>query len=391
MLRTRLHLTRSAALAALLLATAGASAATAAGPALSLHRGTLTYTADPAAAVADVVRFESGFIGGDMVVDLHHDLPVTIAASADNACAPEGAVIRCATYAITAVAAVGGPGDDRLAIDPDVGAGPRLPLLADGGPGDDELSGGSDRDVLDGGDGDDVLHGGDLADTLIGGAGLDALAGGEGDDLLRAEDGLAEGAIDCGAGLDRLVHDAGDATTGCETLELTGPAPADPPADPPSAPIEPPNAPAGPPSPPAGPAPSAAAPQRLAVAIDARFAPSRRATTVTRLRLRGVPAGTRLVLSCRPPARAAGTCGSIRLVRRFPRGARSADLLPALRGRTLPAGATIELRLTKPGTTGLVRRYRLRGAGAPLSSTRCLPPGAPHRRDQPCRDVASAE
>jgi hypothetical protein len=382
MLRTRLHLTRSAALAGLLLATAAASA-TAAGPTLSLHRGTLTYAADPAAAVADEIRFESGFIGGDMVVDLHHDLPVTIAANASAACDPEGAVIRCATYAITALAAVGGPGDDRLAVDPDIGVGPRLPLLADGGPGDDELSGGSDRDLLDGRDGDDVLRGEDLADTLIGGDGLDALVGGGGDDLLRAEDALAESAIDCGTGLDRLVHDAGDATTGCETLELSGPAPVDPPADPPSLPIEPsvepPIAPGGQPSapvgPPAEPAPRTAAPPRLAVAIDARFAPARRTTTVTRLRLRGIPAGTSLTLSCRPPARAAApraarACRAVHHARRFPRGARQADLLPALRGRALPAGAVLRLRLVRSGTSGLVRSYRLRPAEAPLATTR---------------------
>ncbi len=68
-----------------------------------------------------------------------------------------------------------------------------LPCLADGGPGDDTLQGGTGNDILIGGDGDDTLDGGGGSDQLYGGTGNDILTavgngarldGGPGDDTL---------------------------------------------------------------------------------------------------------------------------------------------------------------------------------------------------------------
>lgn len=500
--RTTLPLHRCAALAGLLLATAGTSAAAAAAPTLTVQNGTLTYSADPVADLRDDVRFDAAFIGGDSVLDVHHNLPLTLAASARSRCSPEGTVIRCMTSALTTVSADGGPGDDRIAMSPDFAGGPRLALIARGGDGADELLGGSGRDVLagdggddvirgrdypdsisggegadrldggsgsdvaeggagddaltgdpgsdklDGGDGhdradysarsenlgivlspqaefaaggplddvdgagpalardalisieealggsgddqlmgafipvtlrggpgDDLLHGANHADTLFGddgadtlaGAGaVDALWGGDGDDLLRAEDATAESAIDCGGGIDRLVHDADDATTGCETLELFGP---QPPTEPVAPPVEPPRPPVAPPREPV----RAVRTPKLAIVIEARFAPSKRATAVTRLRLRAIPAGTTVVLTCRAPNRRA--CPTRRVRKHYPSGARRIDLLPVLRGRPLPPRTTLELRLTNPGTTGLLRRFMIRRAKTPARTALCLPAG----------------
>jgi hypothetical protein len=75
-----------------------------------------------------------------------------------------------------------GGGDDVLTVDASV----TVPVLARGGAGDDELRGGSGRDVLLGEEGDDRLHGGAGVDLLVGGVGADLLRGQGGDDLLAA-------------------------------------------------------------------------------------------------------------------------------------------------------------------------------------------------------------
>jgi Ca2+-binding RTX toxin-like protein len=98
-----------------------------------------------------------------------------------------------------------GPGDDLAQIDGSI----TLPVMIDGGAGndkllagsgpgeiygragDDTLLGGPEDDLLDGGEGSDVLVGGPGNDTLLGGPGDDRLTGGAGDDL-----------IDGGAGMD---------------------------------------------------------------------------------------------------------------------------------------------------------------------------------------------
>ena len=56
-----------------------------------------------------------------------------------------------------------------------------IPLVADGGQGDDVLIGGAGNDTLRGGDGDDVL---------IGGAGADVLDGGPGSNVILDSAGL---------------------------------------------------------------------------------------------------------------------------------------------------------------------------------------------------------
>ncbi|MDR7154998.1 serralysin [Sphingobium xenophagum] len=50
--------------------------------------------------------------------------------------------------------------------------------------GNDTLNGGAGNDVLDGGDGDDTLYGGDGNDILDGGSGTDVIYGGSGDDII---------------------------------------------------------------------------------------------------------------------------------------------------------------------------------------------------------------
>ena len=90
---------------------------------------------------------------------------------------------------------------------------------AEGGDGDDNLTGSVGNDTLDGGAGDDVLGSGRGADTLDGGAGDDVLRGGMGDDVLYGGEGndvlsgdQQDDFLDGGAGDDVLQGGAGSDT-----------------------------------------------------------------------------------------------------------------------------------------------------------------------------------
>ncbi len=78
-----------------------------------------------------------------------------------------------------------------------------LPVIAQGGSGNDRLIGGTGIDQLFGQNGDDVLFGNDGDDFLYGGCGNDLLDGGSGADRIRGEDGADT--IFGGAGDDPLL------------------------------------------------------------------------------------------------------------------------------------------------------------------------------------------
>ena len=80
----------------------------------------------------------------------------------------------------TAVQVYGQAGDDQITVTD----GFALPVLLDGGAGDDTLRAGKGDGILLGGPGDDQLYGGGGRDLLIGGLGSDTLHSGTGDDIL---------------------------------------------------------------------------------------------------------------------------------------------------------------------------------------------------------------
>ena len=90
---------------------------------------------------------------------------------------------------------------------------------AEGGDGDDNLTGSVGNDTLDGGAGDDVLRGGAGTDTLVGGEGDDVLDGGASSDVLTG-----------GGGKDTFVQDFSkpgsdtitDFNPGQDTINFTG-------------------------------------------------------------------------------------------------------------------------------------------------------------------------
>lgn len=77
-----------------------------------------------------------------------------------------------------------------------------VPMLADGGAGNDILNGGSGKDQLQGGAGNDRLYGKAGNDILIGGNGNDLLSGAAGDD--KADAGWGDDAVYGDAGNDTL-------------------------------------------------------------------------------------------------------------------------------------------------------------------------------------------
>jgi Ca2+-binding RTX toxin-like protein len=123
------------------------------------------------------------------------------------------------------VAVNGAGGADELSVQQQ---GQKLLVAADGGAGDDRLSGGNEADSFFGGSGNDMLSGG---------GGSDLLDGGEGNDGLFARDqvgDLVRGGIGAdSAQTDRVTVDAID---GVETLDATpAPVPAPAPAPQPRA------------------------------------------------------------------------------------------------------------------------------------------------------------
>jgi hypothetical protein len=107
-----------------------------------------------------------------------------------------------------------GGGDDRVDVDPE--AQLEFHVVADGGPGNDRLTGAFGIETLIGGDGDDLLDGRGGADRLDGGAGVDQLDGGAGADALFGGDGDDHLV---GDGLLAPVADLLDGGAGRDTVE----------------------------------------------------------------------------------------------------------------------------------------------------------------------------
>jgi hypothetical protein len=109
-----------------------------------------------------------------------------------------------------AISVNGGVGDDEFVVSPGLAS---LLVAADGGSGNDTLSGSDENDSLFGGSG---------ADAITGGGGYDLLDGEEGDDRLFARDRTGD-LVRGGTGTDSAQTDSAyvDPTTGIEALDAT--------------------------------------------------------------------------------------------------------------------------------------------------------------------------
>ena len=273
----------------------------------------------------------------------------------------------------------GGPGADSL----------------DGGPDDDVFFGLSEGDVVTGGDGADVLDltgetqgmtislnnigdDGPLGssanvlgvetvlgtltdDILSGGDGADTLDGRDGNDRIDARGGGADTVI-CGPGAaDVAIVDESDSVTGCERVELpdVGGEPGGP-FDPVTPPVL---------ATPEAQVPAAAGARtaRVGGRLSFEFTAFPNGTTrVDRLVVRELQAGGRAELRC------SGRCAFRKKVGKATGG--KVNLRKLIRGR-VRTGATLEVRLSAPGTIGRVVRFKMRKAKLPKRSSLCLPPG----------------
>ena len=118
-------------------------------------------------------------------------------------------------FTAEALAVNAGGGDDQLTVSPGL---PGLLVTADGGSGNDSVTGAEEADSLVGGAGNDALNGG---------GGSDFVDGQDGDDRLLARDGHGD-LVRGGAGNDSAQTDAltVDAVDAVETVDATPPPPA---------------------------------------------------------------------------------------------------------------------------------------------------------------------
>ena len=262
-----------------------------------------------------------------------------------------------------------------------------------------------------------IFNGGSGDDGLFGGGGVDRFDGGSGDDNVIARDGRAE-QVSCGSGNDTAITDDGDNRSSCEEVEGDADGdgvrrPAD--CDDTSPGIHP------------GavdvaengvdedcsgtdavnsdrdgdgtPRPQDCDDTNAAIRPGARevignrvdencdtlvesFPPltgsvsgtwgriGRRTTNLT-LRAKGFPAGTRIELRCTGSRR----CPRGVVRRRVRSARRSVNLHGVLGRRALAAGARLELRFTRAARIGRVLRYRIAAPGLPEVSFLCRPPG----------------
>jgi Ca2+-binding RTX toxin-like protein len=161
---------------------------------------------------ADVI---SGGQRYDLLDYSSHTNPVTVDFDGDDGEAGEGDVVGGGIDGVRGGAGndilmtggsqvqdiFGGPGNDKLIARHSPFLGGSL-LLAEGGPGDDQLVGGPFGDLFEGGSGADIVRGGGERDSLRGGSGADIVRGGEGNDSLSG--GRGTDLLIGGDGPDRL-------------------------------------------------------------------------------------------------------------------------------------------------------------------------------------------
>ena len=112
-------------------------------------------------------------------------------------------------------------------------------------------------------------------------------------------------------------------------------------------------------------------PERILVTLSFGFKVSAKATTLTRLSVKNVPNGSKVVARCLP-RKGRKKC---RLKTFTKRRASGTVKLKRFVGKRLKPGMRIEVRVTKPNAIGAVKILKIRSRKEPITATKCLRPG----------------
>jgi len=112
--------------------------------------------------------------------------------------------------------------------------------------------------------------------------------------------------------------------------------------------------------------------KRIIVTLSSNFPSVGKTIRFTRLVVKNVPRGSTVTATCK--TKQGKRCRGIKKFTK--RNARGTVKLKRFQRKTLRAGTVIEVRVTKPGMIGAVKRLTVRRGKNPTITTRCLPPGA---------------
>jgi hypothetical protein len=277
----------------------------------------------------------------------------------------------------------GGDGDDTVDYTGRTGAVTlRLDGAAASGEAGEADTIGADVEGAYGGAGGDTIIGNNVGNRLRGSGGNDAIKGGtgehsieghEGDDTIDSRDGRFD-SIDCGAGTDTLLADAGDTAVNCEvapdrdgdgTLNEQDCAPDNAAIHPGAGEI-------------VGNAVDEdckGGPQYLRVSASLSYSTARRGNTAkfTKLTLNEIKAGDTIEVRCTGGKRKA--CPFTKKTQTGKAGKAKVNLLALMKQRYLKLNAVLEVRVTRPNEIGRVLRLKVGKRGAIKSEPLCLPVG----------------
>ena len=109
-----------------------------------------------------------------------------------------------------------------------------------------------------------------------------------------------------------------------------------------------------------------------AISIFLQF--NARSAKVTELTITAIPAGGRVELKCSPPSGKRNACPFATVRRSFRTAQRKLTLAQAFKGRRVPVGTVVEVRVLSPDAIGKVRTERI-GRLKSKRQLRCLRPG----------------